>query len=374
MSKYLITTAGGLGNQMMNYCLWHYLTFVKGKQAVLYPTKDVAFNKIFSNTQKISFPKWYINWYIAITTRFVVPVYMKCMNLLHLKQENILLKFPIKVVEFLGWENYHFIGEIHDLQEIFRFPQLDSRNLEVANLMRTSDSVSIHVRRGDYQNNVFWRLILGDICDEKYYEDAILKVEQLFSNPKYFIFSDDIEWVKLHLKIKNALYIDWNIGEDSYKDMQLISNCRCNICANSTFSLMSSWLNCNSDPIRIVPVKWMNQFKDSLFARYIPNNGWIAIDNTRPIVSIHLLCNINKKQLNRILNQTYSDFEILTSQNGSLCCTDERVKNINTSSGMLTMKVNDCDLFRDRKYLQTWVEEQLYLLISTEYKNHRAYE
>ncbi len=55
-------------------------------------------------------------------------------------------------------------------------------------MMRESDSVSIHVRRGDYQNSVHWRVILGDICDKKYYEDAIEKVYSLLSKPVFFFF------------------------------------------------------------------------------------------------------------------------------------------------------------------------------------------
>lgn len=69
------------------------------------------------------------------------------------------------------------------------FPEdSNQQNKSVLDMMRESDSVSIHVRRGDYQNSVHWRVILGDICDKKYYEDAIEKVYSLLSKPVFLFF------------------------------------------------------------------------------------------------------------------------------------------------------------------------------------------
>lgn len=359
MKRYIITTDGGLGNQMMNYCLWYYLTSVKNMKAILYPTRDVCLNKIFNNTQKEFPSKWYINAYLKIVLSYIIPIYRRIIRLLHIKTNNILLYFPIKIVEFLGWEDYHFIGEISQLKKIFEFPILDDKNMKVADLMRTSESVSVHVRRGDYQDNVFWRIRLGDICDKAYYTEAISKAESLLTNPTYFVFSDDIEWVKSNLDIKNAIYIDWNKGENSYRDMQLMSYCKCNICANSTFSLMGAWLNAHPDSIRMIPTKWQNQYNDSTFSKYIPNEGWIPINNTIPTVSIIITSPVLKEDIKNLLNQTYTDFEILLEYDSLFVGLDGRVKGNISPSGRLIMRIDNCAPLKERKYLERWVSNEL---------------
>ena len=89
--------------------------------------------------------------------------------------------FGLNVIDYPEWGNYKFVNEIlPELRMDLLFPEdSNQQNKSVLDMMRESDSVSIHVRRGDYQNSVHWRVILGDICDKKYYEDAIEKVYSL---------------------------------------------------------------------------------------------------------------------------------------------------------------------------------------------------
>lgn len=83
----------------------------------------------------------------------------------------------ITLVDFPEWANYQFIDEVKPLlMNDFEFPDdHNSKNNQVKKLMKTTNSVSIHVRRGDYQNSIYWRLILGDVCTEDYYIKAIKK-------------------------------------------------------------------------------------------------------------------------------------------------------------------------------------------------------
>ena len=86
-------------------------------------------------------------------------------------------------------------------------------------------------------------------------------------------FSDDIEWARENIKEPNIEFIDWNKKENSYKDMQLMSNCRHNIIANSSFSWWGAWLNGNQNKIVIAPHKWagMEGTRD-----VVPDN-WIKL-------------------------------------------------------------------------------------------------
>ena len=340
MIKYLILLENGLGNQIMNYCLWHHLVYHKKEKALLYCTKDSELNKIFKNTETVKYSKWYIDLYI-----FYVRMLRKLGRTLQIKK--IAKYYPIEVVSFPNWADYRFIKDIKNLNEIFQFPQLDERNLKIANLMKTTNSISIHIRRGDYQNVIFWRIKLGDICEKDYYDK---------SNPTYFIFSDEIEWAKQNLNIKNGIYIDWNLGMDAYKDMYLISCCKCNICANSTFSLMSTWFNRHPNPIRIIPTKWLNRHDDLLFAKYIPDDSWISINNRRPTVSILVESEVSEFEIEYVLSQTYSDYELFLIGNKQHVIDDNRIKRSGEPLGRFILKVQNLDSFRKKSYLFSWLK------------------
>src|SRR2546430_286356 len=72
----------------------------------------------------------------------------------------------------------------------------------------------------------------------------------------YYIFSDDVVWAKENINEKNIEFINWNKNKNSYKDMQLMSNCKHNIIANSSFSWWAAWLNSNKNKIVIAPDNW----------------------------------------------------------------------------------------------------------------------
>jgi len=98
--------------------------------------------------------------------------------------------------------------------------------------------------------------------DIEYYLDAMALVNERVSDPHYFIFSDDIEWARENIKESRTMFIDWNTGPNSFVDMQLMSLCRHNIIANSSFSWWSAWLNRNPSKLVIAPGQWMPGMKD----------------------------------------------------------------------------------------------------------------
>lgn len=139
--------------------------------------------------------------------------------------------------------------------------------------MHSSNSVSIHIRRGDFLSPQYYEK-LGDIATKYYYYNAIEYITNKINDPIFFVFSDDIEWVKLNLQIKNAIYITWNTDKNSYKDMYLMTQCKANIIANSTFSYWGAYLNDNN-PVVCYPKKWINSSDVPDIFPY----SWVGLDS-----------------------------------------------------------------------------------------------
>ena len=118
-----------------------------------------------------------------------------------------------------------------------------------------SKSVSLHVRRGDYLKEKHFASV-GCICQLPYYQEALGKMETLVEQPHYYVFSDDMQWVKDNLPLDHVTYIDWNRGEDSWQDMMLMTHCRHHIICNSTFSWWGAWLNNQHGGVVVCPDHW----------------------------------------------------------------------------------------------------------------------
>lgn len=137
----------------------------------------------------------------------------------------------------------------------FRVP-LSKQNAELAGSIVQTTAVSLHVRRGDYVSNAKANAAHG-LCSLDYYRAAILHMAAHVERPEFFVFSDDIAWVKANLKIDfPCQYVDHNQGAESYNDMRLMSLCGHHIIANSSFSWWGAWLNPNMDKIVVAPKKW----------------------------------------------------------------------------------------------------------------------
>ncbi|MFV0390959.1 MAG: alpha-1,2-fucosyltransferase [Paludibacteraceae bacterium] len=161
-------------------------------------------------------------------------------------------------------------AEILDAIQLKPDISVSTENQTIFNSMKNENAVSIHVRRGDYQNSNFMLLEMD------YYAKAIERISETVKNPKFYIFSNDMDWVRHQFSNLNIDFqaIDINTGEQSYMDMILMSNCKHNIIANSTFSWWGAWLNTHEDKVVIAPKNWFKQKDKS--SELIPDE-WIKI-------------------------------------------------------------------------------------------------
>ena len=146
-----------------------------------------------------------------------------------------------------------------------------------------TESVSVHMRRGDYLLPVN-RQLFGDICTEEYYEGASGEMKRKCPKAHFYLFSDDIPYVREKYKGEAYTVVDVNKGKDSFYDIWLMSRCKHNVCANSTFSFWGARLNRNKDKTIIRPSIHKNSQKFEPQRMHDLWKGWTLIDKTGKIV------------------------------------------------------------------------------------------
>jgi hypothetical protein len=192
-------------------------------------------------------------------------------NFIHYRQKNCYLEGY--------WQSEKYFKQIRSilLQEICVEEKFYSNKMNdyVTQIKNTNNSVSIHVRRGDYVSNPETTAFHG-VCDLLYYLRAMNQIENLISNPNYFIFSDDTNYALELFKDKENVTFVENLPFD-YEELLLMSFCNHNIIANSSFSWWGAWLNQNDKKHVIAPKRWFaNEIMQNQTDDLIPFE-WIKI-------------------------------------------------------------------------------------------------
>lgn len=172
------------------------------------------------------------------------------------------------------WQNEIYFSEYNEIikKEFTLKSNLSKNATDLLDKLNSCNSVSLHIRRGDYlTNKKFNQIYLSLNID--YYLSAIKKINEMVTEPMISIFTDDGEWAKsLSFPCPAILISDYKL--EDYEELYLMSQCKHNIIANSTFSWWAAWLNPNKNKIIIGPKQWFN-FSDNDLG--IMPAGWIKI-------------------------------------------------------------------------------------------------
>lgn len=272
---------GGLGNQMFEYLFSLYLRKKYPNEKIyghypdwgLWNHNGLEIDRVFD----VELPKATLASKAMI---FVFKVVRKLTNKKVLWSDD--KSYNEKASFFTGyWQDRRFYSDI-DICNILKFKNINNIPERCSIFVKgicESESVSIHVRRGDYLAASNAARFCG-IATAEYYRTAIQIISEKYSGAKFFVFSDDLDWVKSEMQIPNAEYVDCNSGENSWLDMYLMSQCKHNIIANSTFAYWGAMLNANMYKTVIYPAKW---FKDIPRPEIFPDE-WIAVDEMGVVV------------------------------------------------------------------------------------------
>lgn len=282
LTKKIVKLNGGLGNQMFQYAFACALED-KFKDEVTFDfcyfdevkLCDTVTSRVFEldafgiccpkpNTEdmeKVRRPEFKSKFKNTLAKKFPA---LFGINYVREKYTSIYDKKVLNCPDYIYYEGYfqnekYFKHLRKELLEKFSVKvPINDKNQAVLDKIQNTNSVSIHVRRGDYVSLDYVNKIHGT-CSLDYYERAIDYIAKHVENPHFFMFSDDIDWVIKNLKIDYPFtVVDFNQGKGWF-DMHLMKNCKHNIVANSSFSWWGAWLNNNPYRIVIAPEKWTAQ-------------------------------------------------------------------------------------------------------------------
>lgn len=287
---------GGLGNQLFQYAT--------GKSLAIYLKKELFLDLTFyenPNHRKIyRLDKFKLPFKVANSSEIIkiknsdeipwffrklrrigmpLPPYYKKSHFIEKEIENLFRnKNRISNVYIEGWfaqENYFKEHRTILLNELNADGFLKGEKLDIKKEIQSSNSVSVHIRRGDYLTNPFFKSLPVD-----YYGKAIEMAKGSLKKPTFYLFSDDMAWVKKEYSyLADAFFIENNsfvqfpsstVGD--IQDLMLMRSCRHQIIANSTFSWWGAWLNINKEKQVYYPSCWFN---DKIAQRMFETNDFI---------------------------------------------------------------------------------------------------
>jgi len=274
---------GGLGNQMFQYGAGRALSLMTDQILLL----DVAGFKKYKLHQGFEINRVFkanvreatdedvrnvLGWRAGMKTRKLfnrlkIPILSGSSLAIepHFNYWHELLNQRVESRYLMGyWQSEKYFKEYEtQIRSDFTFSnQLEGFNFELASRLNECQSVSLHVRRGDYVTHKATSKILN-LCSIEYYNHAISYISKMIPSAIFFIFSDEPEWVYKNLTLPfNREIICNNHGKYSYIDMQLMSLCKHHIISNSTFAWWGAWLNPSKSKVVIAPKKWFMDGRD----------------------------------------------------------------------------------------------------------------
>lgn len=274
--------AGGLGNQMFQYALGRSLA-LRNNDMLKLDVSNYTSNNV-SRTYKLD--HFQIKAEIASPAEIkrlqphplLISRLIRAFKFRILKIENV--SFKPKLLQRKGdiylegyWQSEKYFTDIAEtIRQDF---SLKAKMVGAAEdldqeIGKTAHPVSLHVRRGDYVANP-----LFNTCSPAYYQTALRLINDRVADPRFFIFSDDIAWVREHLKLPTSAYFVSDPTIDDYEELALMSRCHHHIIANSSFSWWGAWLNPRPDKIVVAPKLWFS-VSPKMYKDIVPTS-WIKI-------------------------------------------------------------------------------------------------
>lgn len=279
----VVKLMGGLGNQMFQYAAGRSLSLRLGAELKM----DRSF---LDGPQTGNTPRSYELGGFCIREEFADPREVAELTgrettrsrtaLLRLLQKVGLSRYRTNVLrergfrfqpEFLSvagnvyiegyWQSEKYFSGVSDVirREFSIRRPLEGRDRELAGAVEGDDSVSVHIRRGDYVQRPETMEFHG-VCGEEYYKRCVDIVSQRIRDPHFVVFTDEPGWARESFRTRHRVtFVDWNAPRPGPTDLDLMCRCRHHVLANSSFSWWGAWLGMRSGNFVLAPERWFNQ-------------------------------------------------------------------------------------------------------------------
>lgn len=288
----IVRLKGGLGNQLFQYALGRHLAEIHKSVLKI----DISF---FETYELHTYSLWPFNIQeniaspdevLTLPARRIGIVERAATRLLrrppklastHIQEKYFhfdpeILNLPDGVYLDGYWQSEKYFADIFEiLQKEYTVKTLPAgKDKELAGRILSCESVSLHIRRGSYllpPYNAF-----HGTCSLNYYLRCVEYLTQYVKHPHFFIFSDEPPWAYDNLKFPYpTTYVDHNDADKDYEELRLMSLCKYQIIANSTFSWWGAWLNANPEKIVLVPERWFND--STVDTKDLIPESWVKI-------------------------------------------------------------------------------------------------
>jgi hypothetical protein len=273
----IIQLIGGLGNQMFQYAAGRAIA-CRNNTCLKLDTS--LFENYMLRSYRLDCFNIVENFATNDEIKHLKPdrsqLFSFCLNKLRQKitpwhEQNVIIEhafdFDPDVLKITGnayikgyWQSEKYFFDIAEIiRKDFTFKRgPDEVNKNILSTILRTNSVSLHIRRGDYVSNPETMETHG-VLGIDYYLEALNFIENNVKDPEIFIFSDEISWAKANVRSDLPLhFIDHNGPEKDYEDLRLMINCKHHIIANSSFSWWGAWLGKNEGNLIVAPAKWFN--------------------------------------------------------------------------------------------------------------------
>ena len=281
----IVGLSGGLGNQLFQYAAGRALSlklscglkldisWFYGQENRAYALKPFAICADLK-VEKGILPAWIKSVKSRFerrwsSKRFGIPIFRE--HHFHFDKKYSSINQPVFIEGFWQSEKYFFEYKNIIFKEFTLQDGLQGEFLSMAEKIKSTDAICIHIRRGDYVTNSV-ALQTHGVCTLDYYYKGVEQISLGLLNPHCFIFSDDQDWARENIKLMYpTTFVNLANSDEAHLDLSLMSQCKHFVIANSSLSWWGATLATNSKKRVIAPKKWFSSDKN-LTNDLIPNS------------------------------------------------------------------------------------------------------
>ena len=291
--KITVQLQGGLGNQLFQYASAKNFAIARAQELLI---DDIWYTKNHPDTTPRTVSLGYLNIPLAIGRS---PQWLERPRKTRLRLQHFLPITPFLIAEtrpfrfdphkfsnplifgrdcyLIGyWQSFHYFQSIRSVlltEFVPRAPLRPTYQSMLEAIQRAPSSCMVHIRRGDYVSLPQAHQVHG-VLSLEYYRAAMDRMRHHLPNVQFFIFSDDLPWVREHLIVPgNASFVE-GFSDDRavVEELFLMTQCQNHIIANSSLSWWGAWLCQAPQQTVICPDQWLRDSKGTNWGDLLPSN------------------------------------------------------------------------------------------------------